>query len=190
MFYKFNLQPHPWNSRATKAALPSFHEKLHGAVAHSQGAAEKLTSSHAVSMLPIRALHTAICQGQLFHRRVKKKKESGLQPHLSSRIQGNEKAEVRLTSVIGLLASSHAAWLTCLWSIPGTFTRRTKTPPDNDDQKSRGISASYWQTGYPGVSDVRPLMCTDRCAQSLLFAGGVIFKKPGAERGRSCLGLS
>lgn len=52
--------------------------KIQTNVAHTQqilllspGSAEKLKYSHAVSMLPIPSLHSAICQGQLFHRRGK-----------------------------------------------------------------------------------------------------------------------
>lgn len=67
---------------------------------------------------------------------------------------GNEKAEEQLASVIGLLASSHRAWLTCLWSIPGTFAQRTKTQQIMMI-RNFWISNSYWQTRCSNVSDIR-----------------------------------
>lgn len=67
---------------------------------------------------------------------------------------GNEKAEEQLASVIGLLASSHRAWLTCLWSIPGTFAQRTKTQQIMMI-RNFWISNSCWQTRCSNVSDIR-----------------------------------
>lgn len=73
--------------------------------------------SHAVFMLAKPFLHLAICQGQLFHHRGKEIWALATfeqQDFGGVGGDGGEKAEEQLTNVIGLLASSHGASLTCL----------------------------------------------------------------------------
>lgn len=130
--------------------------------------------------------HWAVCQGRLFHccgREIQavttfEQQDSG----------GNERAEEQLTSVIGLLASSLAAWLTYLWSIPGTFAHKTKT---QQIMLMRNF-LNFYQLLTDKVFNClgRPtLKWVDRRARSL--EGAVIFIKPdGIKKEMQVFGVS